>query len=85
MKDVKVKTVVVLVDREQGAGKHADENGYKLVSLIPFKSKALEWLKDKMHPKEHEVISEYLENSDKFQDEGIQKKLMELAVEEYIS
>ena len=81
-KDVSVscKDVVVLIDREQGAKEVAEAHGMRLWALIPFKSKGLEWLRDKMDPIEYEVISDYLMDEEKYQDIIIQKELRDKAL-----
>lgn len=77
---VTCKDVVVLLDREQGALERAKSLGMNLFSLIPFKSKGINWLKDKMAPPEYQVIVDYLSNDAKYQNKGMQKELMEMAV-----
>ena len=67
--------ILVLLDREQGAQKMAAENNLKLFSLIPFKTHGIGWLKDKFSGIEYEVISDYLNNPDKYQDKKLQMKL----------
>jgi orotate phosphoribosyltransferase len=76
---INCEDVIVLIDREQGAKETASSLGMRLWSLIPFKSKGIEWLKDKMTPVEYEVIVEYFENPQKFQNPEVQNKLRVLA------
>lgn len=73
-------TIIVLLDREQGATKMAEENGLKLLSLIPFSTKAIDWLKDKFAPVEYETLKDYLTNTDKYQDPDLQEKLKKKAI-----
>jgi len=73
------KEVLVLFDREQGAVDEARSHKKNLRALIPFKSKGLQWLKDSFSEIEHDVISGYLDNPDKYQDESTIKDLEELA------
>ena len=68
--------VAVLVDREQGGKEAAKNFGIKLHALIPFKQKGIEWLRDYLSPLEYEVIKDYLENPEKYQDEENRKKLL---------
>lgn len=71
--------VVVLFDREQGAEESAKEQGIMLHSLIPFKSKGIEWLSGVLEPRERDVLADYLENPEKYQDAGIQAELQQEA------
>jgi orotate phosphoribosyltransferase len=71
--------ILVLLDREQGAQQMAAENNLKLFSLIPFKTKGIRWLKEKFSEIEYEVISDYLNNPEKYQEEFIQKELKKKA------
>jgi orotate phosphoribosyltransferase len=73
--NAKSNKILVLLDREQGAQKTAEANGLELFSLIPFKTKGVNWLKNRFSSLEYEVISDYLLNSDKYQNETIQNNL----------
>ena len=75
---VECKDVVVLLDREQGAAEVAAQHGISFYSLIPFKSKGIEWLKSKVSKIEYEVISGYLQDETKYQDAEVQKELYEI-------
>lgn len=66
----------VVLDREQGAQEAAEKAGMQLHALFGF-SQALEWLKEKMHPYEHEVISEYLRDPSQFQTEILSGEMSE--------
>jgi len=72
---VECKHVVVLLDREQGAGAVASQHGISFHSLIPFKSKGMEWLKNSLSEIEYEVITEYLRDEKKYQDAEVQKEI----------
>jgi len=67
--DVTCRDVAVLVDREQGAGDIAAQHGIRLHALIPFQSRGIDWLRDVFADVEYDVISDYLHDSDKYQDE----------------
>lgn len=73
--------VAVLFDREQGAAANAQHYGMDLFSLIPFHTKGMDWLKDKMSPKEYEVICDYLDKPEEYQDMSVRKELEEIAIE----
>jgi orotate phosphoribosyltransferase len=75
-------TIVVLVDREQGAQQSAAQYGLSLHSLIPFQSKALEWLKPKFSHLEYEVLTHYFQDPSYYQDEHIQQELLARAISE---
>jgi len=79
-RDLKVECedVVVLLDREQGAAEVAAQHGTSLYSLIPFKSKGIEWLKSKVSKIEYEVISGYLLDETKYQNAEVQQELYEI-------
>jgi len=72
------RDVAVIIDREQGAAEIAKEHGIRLHALIPFKSRGVEWLKDFITDREYEVIKDYLNNSEKYQDEEKRKELLRL-------
>jgi hypothetical protein len=73
--NVSCNEVAVLIDREQGAEKIAQEFGISLHSLIPFQSKGLEWLRDHLSKIEYDVISDYLIQPEKYQDPKIRSRL----------
>jgi orotate phosphoribosyltransferase len=76
---VKIEHVIVLFDREQGAADTAAAHGLKLHSLIAFRSKGVDWLKDKMSKEEYDVILSYLSDSSKYQVPEIQADLAKRA------
>jgi orotate phosphoribosyltransferase len=72
--DVACDTIVVLLDREQGAGQLAADAGLRLLSLIPFKTSGVEWLRNRLTPVEYEVLSDYLADPQKYQDPAVQAR-----------
>jgi len=72
--------VVVLFDREQGARKIAEEMGMNLHSLIQFKSKGMELLRNSISKVEYDVLTSYLANDMKYQDKETQIELKNLAL-----
>lgn len=78
--NVTCEDVVVLIDREQGAREVASSVGMRLWALIPFKSKGIKWLKDKMNHIEYKVIVDYLKEPQKYQNSKIQDKLRRVAL-----
>jgi len=81
-KNVSCSDVVVLLDREQGANEAAKANDMRLFSLIPFKTKGIIWLKDKMEDIEYSVITDYLQYNAKYQEKKLQEELRSLALKE---
>ncbi|MBD3353496.1 MAG: hypothetical protein GF364_18580 [Candidatus Lokiarchaeota archaeon] len=71
--------ILVLLDREQGALQMAQDHNLLLYSLIPFKNKGINWLKEKLSGLEFETISDYLDNSEKYQNQTIQDDLKKKA------
>ena len=78
--DANSDKLLVLLDREQGAQKMAEDNNLKLYSLIPFKTKGIDWLKDTFSELEFKILKDYLENSEKYQDENLQNELKNLSI-----
>jgi orotate phosphoribosyltransferase len=78
LSDVVLNTVLVVLDREQGGRQAAEQEGIRLLSIIPFKTVGLPLLKDVMHPTEWDVINRYLEDSTPFQTESEQKRIAAL-------
>jgi orotate phosphoribosyltransferase len=68
LNDVSANTVVVLIDREQGAVDAARAAGVELLSLVRLRSEGLAMLKGVALPRELEVISSYLDEPLAFQD-----------------
>ena len=79
LKKVKCSDIIVLFDREQGAEKAAEDYGLNLHSLIPFRSKGLEWLKEELSNREYEVIIDYLDDNKKYQNPEKKKELYDIA------
>ncbi|MGB6063701.1 MAG: hypothetical protein WBG50_02770 [Desulfomonilaceae bacterium] len=76
---VECRTVVVVLDREQGGREMAEKEKVKLLSLIPFKTMGLVLLKGIMEKTEWETISHYLEEPGYFQEKAVQDRLASLA------
>ncbi len=76
IKDVSVDHVAVVMDREQGAEEEAKKHNMQLHALIRFKSEGLDWVKDIMHPKDYEIIADYLKDPDKYQDPDFRKRVL---------
>lgn len=81
LNNVECNNVVVLFDREQGAEKFAMEHNIKLFSLIPFRTKGITWLSDVLSKDEYDVIIDYLETPEKYQNINIQNKLKKMAAQ----
>jgi len=60
--DVKVDDIAVIIDRQQGARKRADDLNIRLHSLIDLVDEGLPSIKDAMAKEEYCIISEYLSN-----------------------
>jgi uridine monophosphate synthetase len=78
--DVECRTIVVVLDREQGGRQAAQEAQVELLSLIPFKTVGLPLLKDVMHAAEWSTLMQYLDDPESFQDPKIQKDLTQMAI-----
>ena len=65
--DVGTEDIVVVLDREQGAGEKAAAAGLRLHRLIPFRTRGIDWLRDALAPAEHEVLSGYLADPEAYQ------------------
>ncbi|MGO9566301.1 MAG: orotate phosphoribosyltransferase [Desulfomonilaceae bacterium] len=79
LRSVECRTVLVVLDREQGGREAAEKEQVKLLSLIPFKTVGLPLLKDVMAKTEWETISHYLEEPTHFQQKYVQERLAGLA------
>ena len=77
--DVSVSDVFVLLDREQGGAEAAGKAGINLHSIIPFKSKGLDWLKELLSEVEYETIKDYLGDLQKYQTKEAQDRLRSVA------
>lgn len=76
LNDVICSDVVVVFDREQGAKQEALKYKVQLHSLISFKSTGIKWLAELMSKKEVDVLTDYLDDSEKYQNPEIQVQLM---------
>ncbi len=75
-KKVKCDNVAVIVDREQGGKEELKKQGISLCSLVPFKSKGILWLKDRMESSSFELINDYLKDPKKYQDQRIRQEIL---------
>jgi uridine monophosphate synthetase len=79
LSDVECKTVIVVLDREQGGGEAAAKASLELLSLIPFKTVGLPLLEGIMNKEEWKTITHYLEDPNHFQDKEVQSRVAALA------
>lgn len=70
------KNVAVVIDREQGGAEELKDVGLNLHALIPFRTKGIYWLKDKLKKNEFELIQDYLKDDSKYQNEAFREKLL---------
>ncbi len=78
--NVTCEDVGVVLDREQGAAEAAREHGMNLYSLIPFKSRGMDLLGDRLHPVEREHLIGYMDDPVRYQnDPELRRHLIELA------
>ena len=75
-----MKDIVVLIDREQGAGKKATDLGFGLHSFIRFRTEGIELLKGSISDIEYSTITGYLSDDSKYQNKELQDKLQSLAM-----
>jgi orotate phosphoribosyltransferase len=78
--DVAVAAVVTLVDRGRDARQRASEAGVALHSLVRFADDGVEMLRGVASDVEVDVIREYFDDYERFQDEKVQQELRELAL-----
>lgn len=78
--DINCKHVAVLLDREQGAAEKAASLNITMHSLIPFKTKCIAWLKERMTDEEYNVIKDYLHNEKEYQSKQKQDELYRAAL-----
>lgn len=69
--------VAVIIDREQGGKEELNQNNVKLHSIIPFKMKGIHLLKQFLSSNLYDLIVDYYNNSEKYQDETIRKQILE--------
>lgn len=79
--DVRLTDVAVLFDREQGASDAATRHGVRLHSLVPFVSQGLNWLRGALAPIEYDVLKDYFDNYESYQDADRQRQLKGLALQ----
>jgi len=75
-KKICCNSVAVIIDREQGGKEILKDRGIECHSIIPFKSKGIHWLKDVIDIKEYELILDYYENEEKYQNEDYRKRIL---------
>jgi orotate phosphoribosyltransferase len=80
LQGVRCEDVVVLIDREQGGSEAAAARGFRLHALIALPSQGLEWLRPRLAPVEHEVLSEYFADPSRFQHPDARGRLHNLAL-----
>lgn len=73
---IQCNDVAVLIDREQGGKETATELGLHLHALIPFRKKGVAWLKEYLTPLEYDVIKDYLQNPESYQEKKKRNKLL---------
>ncbi len=73
--------IIVVLDREQGATERAKDYAVRLHSLIPFRSQGIAGLKEVLADREYEVIRDYLQHAEHYQDPGVQAELAALVAE----
>jgi len=79
LRNVECRTVLVVLDREQGGREAAEKQQAKLQSLIPFKTVGLPLLEGVMAKTEWQTISHYLQEPGYFQEKAVQERLTGLA------
>ncbi len=77
--NVQCRTVLVVLDREQGGQDAAQRAGVDLLSLIPFKTVGLPLLEEVMNRTEWETITRYLDDPGFFQDKEVQDETARLS------
>jgi len=63
-------TILVVMDREQGAGEVAKKEGMNLHSVIPMRSKGIGWLQDAMPAEQYDHIRKFADDPGLYQDVG---------------
>jgi uridine monophosphate synthetase len=79
LQNVQCRTVLVVLDREQGGQDAAKRAGVDLLSLIPFKTVGLPLLEGVMDRTEWETLTRYLDDPDFFQDRQVQAETARLS------
>jgi len=79
LENVQCRTVLVVLDREQGGQDAAKRAGVDLLSLIPFKSVGLPLLEGVMNRTEWETLTRYLDDPESFQNREVQAETARLS------
>jgi len=77
--DVHCRTVMVVLDREQGGMEAAQQADVRLLSLIPFKTSGLPLLEAVMNRSEWETLLHYLQDPEYYQNKEVQERIARLA------
>jgi len=80
VKNCKIEHVAVVLDREAGAEENAKEYGMQLHSLIKFKTKGLDWLKDIMITEEYQLLTQYQADPKRFNGKKERTEAIETAI-----
>jgi len=75
-KEVTVNTVAVVIDREQGGTETLAKCGLCVRSLIPFKTKGIQWLKDRLDDRVFALVVDYLDDNTRYQDPKYRERLI---------
>jgi orotate phosphoribosyltransferase len=75
-KEILCNSVAVIIDREQGGKEELIKHGITSNSIIPFKTKGIHWLNRKIGDKEYELILDYYDNPDKYQDKHYRDEIL---------
>ncbi|MFH1115961.1 MAG: hypothetical protein V1792_18775 [Pseudomonadota bacterium] len=79
LENVECRTVLVVLDREQGGQEAAQRAGVDLLSLIPFKTVGLPLLEGVMDKTEWETLTRYLGDPEYFQNRDVQAEIARLS------
>ncbi|HDS45996.1 MAG TPA: hypothetical protein ENN68_07930 [Methanomicrobia archaeon] len=82
LQQVTCPDIIVVLDREQGATERAKEYGITVHSLIPFRSQGINWLRDVLADREYEIICDYLQHPEHYQDPRVHAELATLIAEQ---
>ena len=77
-KNIVCTDAAVIIDREQGGFDELKEHGISLHSVIPFKTKGIHWLRNKLSDEEFEIIQDYLEDDSKYQNENYRRTVLKI-------
>ncbi|MFY1642667.1 orotate phosphoribosyltransferase [Methanoculleus bourgensis] len=76
-KEVRVGAVAVVIDREQGGTENLAKHGLCVRSLVPFKTKGIHWLEDKLDEREFALITDYLRDNTRYQDPADREEMLQ--------